>query len=322
MTWTLFECRASTLALPNGVLVPDKEIQDMKKTKVSVGVCVRNCENLIIGAIDSIIEQDFRHELMEAIFVDDGSEDKTLSIIDSSIPRFDMITRVFHHKWKGLGATRNVVVNNANGDYIIWVDGDMTLSKDFVRNQVQFMDSNLDVGIGKGRYGMYEATSAVAFLENIWAVVQFRNCEKTTLPKPLGTGGSIYRAEAIKKVGGFDETIKGVGEDMDAEDRIEKAGWSLKITPAEFYERRRDSWKGLWKEYFWHGSGVHLIYHRTRSRDMLYKMFPPFAILIELLHSRAAYKQVHRKLVFLLPFHWIFKRTAWLLGFALGTLKI
>jgi len=291
------------------------------RSKATIGVCVRNGENLIKDAINSILEQDFPHGLIEVIFVDDGSEDRTLSIMKSFVPKLDMHVKVFHHRWKGLGATRNVVVNNASGEYIIWVDGDMTLSKDFVRKQVEFMDRNPDVGIAKGRYGLYDANSLVAFLENIWAVVQFLNCEQTTVPKPLGTGGSIYRAEAIKKVNGFDENIKGVGEDMDAENKIEKSGWSLKITPAEFYEMRRNSWKALWNEYFWHGSSVHLIYHKTRSQSMVYKMFPPLAIWIELLHSRTAYKLVHRKVVFLLPLHWIFKRTAWFLGFTLDYLK-
>ena len=66
---------------------------------------------------------------MEVIFVDDGSEDETLSIINSYVPRMDVKVKVFHHGWKGLGLSRNVVVDSASGDYIIWVDGDMILPR-------------------------------------------------------------------------------------------------------------------------------------------------------------------------------------------------
>jgi len=291
----------------------------VKKIKVTIGVCVKNCENSIADAIESIINQDFPHELTETIFVDDGSEDRTLSIIESHVPRIDVKLKVFHHEWKGLGHSRNLVVNNANGEYIIWVDGDMSLPRDFVKKQVEFMDRNPDVGIAKGRYGIHHTTSLVAYLQNIEAVVEFLNCGQKALSKPLGTGGSIYRVEAIRKVGGFNENIKGVGEDMDAEYRIKKAGWLLQTTTAEFYEKRRNNWKDLWNEYFWHGSGGRIIFNKVSPYSMLYKMFPPIIILIVISRSCNAYKLTHKKIVFLLPIHWIFKRIAWCLGFAMST---
>lgn len=287
--------------------------------KVTIGVCVRNCENIIEGAINSVMNQDFPHELMEVIFVDDGSKDETLSVINTYVPKMDMRVKVFRQNWEGLGTARNVVVNNANGKYIIWVDCDMRFPREFVRKQVEFMERNPGVGIGKGRYGMYNGASLVAYLENIEAIIEFHNCEQKAISKPLGTGGSIYRVKATRNGGGFDENIIGVGEDMDAEHRIKKAGWLLQLTPAKFYEMRRTNWKALWNEYFWHGSGGHSILQiMKQSRSTLYKMFPPAAILIESLRSCTAYKLVHRKVVFLLPFHWIFKRVAWCAGFAMS----
>jgi len=291
------------------------------KSKVTIGVCVRNGEDFITNAITSIIEQDFPNELMEVIFLDDGSEDKTLSIIKSYVPKIDMKVKVIHQEWKGLGYARNVVINNANGEYLIWVDCDMRLLRDFVRKQVEFMDRNPDVGIGKGRYRMYNASSLVAYLENIEAIVEFLSSEQKPLSKPLGTGGSVYRVNAIRQVGGFDESIKGAGEDVDAEHRIRKADWLLQITPAEFCEMRRTSWKALWDEYFWHGSAGRLISHRIKPPSILRRMFPPAGILTEFSRSCTAYKLVHRKVVFLLPFHWIFKRIAWCLGFAVGYVR-
>ena len=290
----------------------------MIKPKVTIGVCVRNCEDHIRDAIFSITGQDFPPELMEVIFVDDGSTDKTLSIIESYVPKMNMRVKIFRHEWKGLGYSRNVVVNNANGEYVIWVDGDMSLSRDFVRKQVEFMDRNPDVGISKGRYGIHHTTSLVAYLENIEAIVEFLNYEQKTLFKPLGTGGSIYRVEAIRKVGRFNENIKGVGEDMDAEYRIRTSGWLLQTTTAEFYEKQRETWKDLWNEYIWHGSGGRTIFNKVSPYSMLYKMFPPTIILTVISRSCNAYKLTHKKVVFLLPLHWIFKRIAWCLGFVMG----
>jgi glycosyltransferase involved in cell wall biosynthesis len=265
--------------------------------------------------MSSINEQDYPHELTEVILVDDGSTDKTLSIIESNIPIMKANTKVMHHEWKGLGASRNVIVNKANGQYIIWVDCDMRLPKNFVRKQVEFMNMNPDVGIAKGKYGLYSSTSLVAYLENIGTMVEYMNCNQGNVSKPLGTGGSIYRVKAIRQIGGFDENIKGVGEDMDAEYRTRRAGWLLKINDAEFFEMRRTNWRALWNEYFWHGSGGQSISNEARPRYVLYKTFPPAALIIEFYHSCKAYRLLHNNWVFLLPFHWAFKRIAWLLGF-------
>jgi glycosyltransferase involved in cell wall biosynthesis len=288
------------------------------KFKVTIGVCVRNGEDTISDAIESIIGQDFPHELMEVIFVDDGSIDRTLEIIRDYVPKMGIHVKIFHHEWKGLGYSRNVVVNNTSSEYIIWVDADMILSRDFVMKQVNFMDRNPNVGVGKGKYIMDSGASLVAYLENVDSIVESFNFAQKPLFKPLGTGGCIYRVTAIRKSGGFDENIKGVGEDMDAENRIRKAGWLLRISEAGFYEKRRKSWKDLWNEYFWHGFGGCKIVRRVSPQSLLFQMFPPIAILTIFLRSCNAYKLTYKKIVFLLPLHWIFKRTAWILGFMRG----
>jgi glycosyltransferase involved in cell wall biosynthesis len=306
-----------TFGLTKPRLTSRRECKRM--TKVTIGVCVRNGETTIGNAISSIIDQSFPHELMEAIFVDDGSEDKTLSVIQDYVPKMGMNVEVISHEWKGLGVTRNTVVNKANGEYIVWVDSDMVLTRDFVRKQVKFMDDNPDVGIAKGRYGLYDSSSLVAYLENVDAVVKLLD-ERNLSSEVLGTGGCIYRVQAIRNVGGFDENLKS-GEDADAENRIRKASWLLKFTSAEFFELRRMNWHSLWNEYFWHGVGGHQIFRKVNPHSLLYRMFPPVSILTEIFRSCAAYKLVHKKVVFLLPLHWIFKRTSWCLGFGMCNLR-
>ena len=283
------------------------------EVKVTIGLCVKNAEATIKQATDSLFSQDFPHELMELIVVDGYSVDKTLSIIKDSLKNTDIRSKILYEN-KGLGHARQIVVDNAEGKYIIWVDGDLVLSRDYVRKQVEFMERNPKVGIAKGKYGIHKESSLVAALEDIEFVSSFRY-QGEIGSKPLATSGCIYRVEAIRQVGGFDESIKGVGEDMDAEYRIRGAGWLLYITPAIFYERRRKTWKSLWDEYFWHGRGGRHLLGKNRQLVNLYKMFPPVALVAALFRIAVAYRVTRRKVVFLLPFHYAFKRIAWFLGF-------
>ena len=80
--------------------------------------------------INSVSSQKFPKDLFEIIVVDDGSKDKTASIIDeySSVRN---ITACFHNSQKGPGVARNTGIAKASGDYIIFLDSDDHLNDDF-----------------------------------------------------------------------------------------------------------------------------------------------------------------------------------------------
>ena len=65
------------------------------KPKVSIGLCAKNAESTIGFAIDSVIQQDFNHELMEIVFVDDGSDDATLRIMKKASSKIDIQVKIF-----------------------------------------------------------------------------------------------------------------------------------------------------------------------------------------------------------------------------------
>jgi glycosyltransferase involved in cell wall biosynthesis len=280
--------------------------------KVTIGLCVKNSEATIKEAIGSILNQDYPQELMEIIVVDGHSKDKTVSIIEKQVREGGIRHRFFVEN-KGLGKARQIVVDNAGGDYIVWVDGDIILAKDHVRRQVEFMENHSDVGIAGGKFVMLPNKNIIATLENIEWVIQNYECGQKATSKPLRNfcGGSIYRVKAIRQVGGFDDQIKGSGEDLDVEYRMADAGWLLYFTTdAEFHDRRKETWGGLWKENFWYGYGGHYILHKNGKRVQASNL------LAGLQRSLIAYKSTHQKIVFFLPLQYILKKVAWYFGFA------
>jgi len=285
------------------------------KLKVTIGVCARNSASTICEAIESIIDQDFPPELLEIVFVDDGSEDDTLAIIQAYVSRMDIAARVFHTEWQGLGPARNIVVNNTRGKYIIWVDGDMILPADHVRKQVEFMELNPKVGIAKAKYGRTAKDGTVAALENAPFMVYDTKLDAVNSKLP-GTGGAIFRLEALRQVGGFDSGLKGTGEDQDVAYRIRAAGWVLDRSPAVFFERRVRTWKSLWAKYFWYGYGDHDLYCKNRGIFSPSRMNPLAGFVAGALQIPDAYRITSCKSVLLLPFHFAFKMMAWCAGFS------
>ena len=277
---------------------------------VTIGICVRNCEESIESVIESVVNQNFPNDQMQIIFVDDDSKDRTLEIIRKFVSKIEVKAGVYHQNWRGIAAARNVVVQKARGKYIIWVDGDMKLPPDYVRKQVEYMERNPRVGVAKARYGFNKSKKIAAILENSRAFGLRPNN-----PKLVGTGGSIYRVEAVREVGGFDEGIKGAGEDMDALIRMLKKGWLLSTTDVEFYEQFKETWSSLWLQYCWWGYGAHYIKHKHPHAISTVARLPIVAFLIGILRFFRVYKS-HRKMTYLLlPFHSMFKETAWCVGF-------
>lgn len=286
--------------------------------EVTIGVVARNNAATIWEAIESIVGQDFPHELMELIFVDGHSSDETLSIIQKSLENTVIKNRIFEEN-KGLGYARQVVVDNAGGRYILWVDGDMIIPRDYVRNLFEFMEKHPIMGIVKGKQALESGRNLLATLEAysraVGKMVDYSS--KKAFTKVLGTSGSIYRTEAIRQAGGFDVNLKGYCEDWDAEIKVRAAGWSLGTINAKYfdYERNILTWKNLWRRYWLRGYYTHYFLHKNRGLIKHYRMFPPAAFVAGLLQSSKLFRLTNRKVVFLIPLHNFFKFTAWYSGF-------
>jgi len=285
-----------------------------KKSLVTIGVCVKNEESNIEEALRSIIDQDFPKEDMEIIVVDGYSKDKTVPIIKENLSKACIDFKILYDN-NGLGRARQIVVENANTEYIIWLDADLIFSRDYVRKQVEFMNEKTAAGISKGRYGICSWKSLASFLENMSYVVESLKYVDKEAPRLVGTEGAIYRVKAIKQVGGFDGNIRGAAEDLEAAYRIRSHGWLFFINNSIFFEKCRDTWKDLWKEYVWWGIGGHYSFHKDKRIIPLYEMLPLSGLYAGLSRSFTAYRLIHRKSSFLMPLHYFFKRIAWWYGF-------
>lgn len=97
-----------------------------KKPRFSIIICAYNIEEYISRAINSVLEQDF--DDYELLLVNDGSKDKTLSILKKyANMNKDKIKLIDNEKNLGLGKSRNIAIEKARGEYIVHLDGDDTL---------------------------------------------------------------------------------------------------------------------------------------------------------------------------------------------------
>ncbi|MCW4016280.1 MAG: glycosyltransferase [Candidatus Bathyarchaeota archaeon] len=288
---------------------------------VTLGLCIKNVDETIAKTMQSIISQDFPHHLIELIVVEGFSNDQTLSIVKDYLSDIDITYRIYRNI-TGLGAARQIVVDKAQSKYIIWVDGDMVLSNTYTRGQVEFMEKNPRVAVAAGKYGLCLGHGVVADLENLVYVVDSSCGEKesSTYGYLPGTEGAIHRVDAVRNSGGFDVNIKGAAEDTELVSRLVKTGWKLESTDEVFVEFTRNSLLSLWTQYMWYGYGGHFVFHKDAHSISLLKMTPMAGFVAGLIRCKSGFKITHKKFSFLLPFHYTFKRVAWMAGFLKGHL--
>lgn len=94
----------------------------MNKNKlITIIVPVFKVEKYLDECIKSLVDQTYKH--IEIILVDDGSPDTCPQMCDEWAEKDDRI-RVVHKDNKGLSSARNIGLDLAKGDYIMFVDSD------------------------------------------------------------------------------------------------------------------------------------------------------------------------------------------------------
>lgn len=173
----------------------------------SVVIPLYNKEDCVLKTLNSVLCQTY-HDF-EIIMVDDGSTDNSLITV-SSIN--DDRMRVFSKPNGGPSSARNFGIKESKGDYIAFIDADDLWSPDFLFEMKRLISDYPDADIYGFNYGIIEQGKPVAketacfrgYVSDKW------DC----FPLFYFSSACCCNADAIRKVGGFDERIF-YGEDLD-----------------------------------------------------------------------------------------------------------
>ncbi|MDQ7839616.1 MAG: glycosyltransferase family A protein [bacterium] len=151
---------------------------DKRSPRVSIGMPVRNCQDTLQPALQSLLAQTYTS--WELLLIDDGSQDETVQIARQfADPRIKISS---DGQWLGISARLNQAIAAARGEYFARMDGDDVAYPDRFELQVAYMDTHEDVDL--------VGSAAMVFDSN---------------GKPLGRRGCPERHEEIcrRPIAGF-----------------------------------------------------------------------------------------------------------------------
>ncbi|MBL7022237.1 glycosyltransferase family 2 protein [Patescibacteria group bacterium] len=214
-----------------------------KQKKLSIGLVTYNAEKYLYSCLISLMNQSFKD--WEILIIDNGSTDGTIRYIKENYPQFKIVE---HKNNLGFAQAHNQIISWTRSEYIMCMNQDIVLDKDYIKNIVKFLDNNKKVGSVTGKLykwefeenkktktidsiglELYKNYRVVDRQEGVEDIGQFNSNEEV-----FGISGAIpvYRRKALDKVkiinnSGreefFDEDFFAYKEDVDLAFRLRLA---------------------------------------------------------------------------------------------------
>lgn len=262
---------------------------------ITICVIAYNEENTLKSVLQDIISQEYDHKDMEVLLVDSASTDGTRKIMhdfakentaDTQMGFRDV--KVLQNPKRTLPCGWNVALKAFKGEAILKVDAHASIPSDFVRKNVEVLESGEDICGGQRpnivdnptpfRYTLLLAETSMFGS----SIAPYRNNPGRSYVKSMFH--AAYRRKVFDKTGGFNENLART-EDNEMHYRMRKAGFKLCFEPQIIsYQHTRSSLPKMLKQKYANGYWIGLTSGVCPQCLSLYH-FVPFVFVLAILLS-------------------------------------
>ena len=215
---------------------------------VSIVMPLYNEEGYIKKCLDSLLLQDYSLDLMEWIFVDGGSTDRTKDILCEYQAKYPKLIQIYDNPHKTVPYAMNIGIEKATGKYIIRLDAHSDYQKDYIRKCVYYLNKTGADNVG----GVEETKSKGTIGKAIALMLSSKFGVGNSQFRTNGISGYVdtvpfgaFRREVFEKWGGYDERLTR-NQDNEMNYRIRKNGGKIYLSnEIRFSYYCRDSLKGI-----------------------------------------------------------------------------
>ncbi len=208
------------------------------KHDVAVVVPNWNGAQMIDQCLDSLQKQTLKAQI---IVVDNGSRDNSVQIIEAGFPEVILIKNRRNRGFTG-GVNQGIKKAIALGvRYVALFNNDAEADTQWLEQLVQCLDTHSDTAISTCKFLSADSSriDSTGDIYTTWGLSYPRGrdepvsdkYDKQKLVFGASGGASLYRVEALKEIGLFDEGFFAYYEDVDISFRAQLAGWKVRYEP-------------------------------------------------------------------------------------------
>ena len=174
----------------------------MQNKLITIIVPIYNVEKYIKQCLDSLVNQTYKN--LEIICVDDCGTDNSMNIVEEYADKDSRIKILKQSENRGQGEARNLGIDNANGEYIYFIDSDDFIEKNYIKELVDIAEKeNVDLVCNVNILKYYS--------ENDFKNKQLKDKNQFTLNKklewndkllkvlPISAWCKLYKTDLLKK---------------------------------------------------------------------------------------------------------------------------
>ncbi len=229
---------------------------------MSVIICSYNGASTVGSCLRSM--QTIQYANFEVVFIDDGSTDNTQAILKEfeGWPPLRVITQ----KNMGLSYARNVGMNTARGEIIVYTDSDCEADDQWLYYLALAMKRSSYTGMGGPNLipdeGSWRA-DCVGLSPGGPTHVMINDREAEHVP---GCNMAFY-TWAARQINGFDPQFRKAGDDVDFIWRLQNLGYSIGFSPAaQVWHYRRNTVKAYLNQQRGYGEAEALLKYKHPDR--------------------------------------------------------
>lgn len=225
---------------------------------VSVVVCSFNGAQTIGKCLDGL--SSLEYPTYEVIVVDDGSTDRTAEIAAL------YNVRLIRTSNRGLSAARNEGLNAARGAIVAYIDDDAYPDRDWLSHLAWAFMSSEHAGVGGPNVAPLD-DGPVADLVALAPGGPIHVLRSDDVAEHIPGCNFAFRAEALRRISGFDPTYRIAGDDVDLCWRLQREGLTLGFSPgAVVWHRRRGTMRRYLRQQRGYGRAEGLLERKWPSR--------------------------------------------------------
>ncbi len=209
-----------------------------KQPLVSIIIVNYNGKKYLEECINSILDGTYKN--FEIIVVDNNSSDGSPELVKSKFPTVTLIKEKYNHGFTG---GNNIGFEYSRGEYVILLNNDTKVEKNYIKNFIQVFDEFPKCGVAQSKIVLYDNPEILDCAGSFWTDITLlyhfgflknSNLKKFNEPFKIfsAKGASmIIKREVILQVGLFDKDFWHYYEETDFCHRAINAGYEVYYYP-------------------------------------------------------------------------------------------